>query len=97
MAPDNYYASVFGRTYSAYMERPWLSRAIGRFVWGGDSRPYYESMAAIAEASRVLEPGGSLVGATFLKREDSRRQKALIAPTPATSAASRPKGKSSPG
>jgi hypothetical protein len=122
MAPDDFSASVFGRTYSAYMERPWLSRAISRFVWGGDSGPYYESMAAIGEvvagglivdcpcgagpALRTLDPetqvrylaadlspsmlraapgggrrsmaGGSLVGATFLKGEDSRRQKALI-------------------
>jgi ubiquinone/menaquinone biosynthesis C-methylase UbiE len=34
--------------------------------------------AAIAEASRVLKPTGRMVGATFLKGEDSRRQKALI-------------------
>jgi ubiquinone/menaquinone biosynthesis C-methylase UbiE len=170
MAPDDFYASIFGRTYSAYMEHPWLSRAISRIVWGGDSRTYYESMAAIGEvaegglivdcpcgagpalraldpearvrylaadlspsmlrrarrraqkrrltsvefvradateiplpddsadlflsywglhcfgdpeaaigeASRVLEAGGRLVGATFVEGEDSRRQKALI-------------------
>lgn len=170
MAPDDYYASIFGRTYSAYMERPWLSRAISRIFWGGDSQPYYESMAvigevadgglivdcpcgagpalravdpeaqvrylaadlspsmlrrarrraqrrglttvelvradateiplpndsadlflsywglhcfddpsaAMAEASRVLKPGGRLVGATFLKGEESRRQRTLI-------------------
>jgi SAM-dependent methyltransferase len=38
--------------YSAYMERPRLSRAIGRVVWGGDSRRYYESMSAIVELPR---------------------------------------------
>jgi SAM-dependent methyltransferase len=50
MAPDDFYASPFGVAYSAYMERPWLSRLISRIVWGGDTRPYYESMAAIGEA-----------------------------------------------
>ncbi|HET8956281.1 MAG TPA: class I SAM-dependent methyltransferase [Solirubrobacterales bacterium] len=170
MAPDDFYASPFGVAYSAYMERPWLSQLISRLVWGGDSRPYYESMAAVGgvpaggtivdcpcgagpalralgpeagvrylaydlspsmlrrarrraekhgladvefaqadatelplaagsadlflsywglhcfddpeaalrETSRVLRPGGRLVGATFIKGEDSRRQKALI-------------------
>src|SRR4029077_21129862 len=51
MAADGFYASIVGRTYSAYMERPWLSRAISRIFWGGDSRPYYESMAAIGEVA----------------------------------------------
>jgi ubiquinone/menaquinone biosynthesis C-methylase UbiE len=170
MPLDDFYASPFGVAYSAYMERPWLSRLISRVVWGGDTRSYYASMAAIGEvaeggtivdcpcgagpalraldpaapvrylaydlspsmlrraqrrakkrgldmvefaqadatdlplpdgsadlflsywglhcfdapqaaigeASRVLKPGGNLVGATFLKWEGSRRQKALI-------------------
>ncbi len=46
---DDFYASPFGAAYSAYMERPGLSRLISRTVWGGDSKPYYESMNAIAE------------------------------------------------
>jgi ubiquinone/menaquinone biosynthesis C-methylase UbiE len=39
------------------MERPWLSRAIGRIVWGGDSDRYYESMNAVAE----VPDGGTVV------------------------------------
>jgi hypothetical protein len=50
MARDDFYESAFGRAYSAYMERPRLSRLIGRALWGGDSAPYYESMSAISEA-----------------------------------------------
>lgn len=56
MAGD-FYDSVFGVVYSAYMERPWLARAIGRGVWGGDLRPYYESMGALAE----VPVGGTVV------------------------------------
>jgi SAM-dependent methyltransferase len=57
MARDDFYASPFGVTYSAYMERPRLSRLIARTVWGGDSRPYYESMIAIREVA----DGGTIV------------------------------------
>jgi SAM-dependent methyltransferase len=53
----DFYASPFGAAYSAYMERPLLSRLIGRAVWGGDSKPYYESMSAIAE----VPEGGVIV------------------------------------
>ena len=45
MSRDDFYASPLGAAYSAYMERPRLSRRIGRLLWGGDTRPYYESMA----------------------------------------------------
>jgi SAM-dependent methyltransferase len=73
MSHDDFYASPLGATYSAYMERPPLSRAIGRLIWGGDTKTYYQSMAAVGEvvdrgtivdcpcgagpALRALEPG----------------------------------------
>jgi len=53
----DFYASPFGAAYSAYMERPRLSRLISRVVWGGDSKPYYESMGAVAEVA----DGGTIV------------------------------------
>jgi SAM-dependent methyltransferase len=39
------------------MERPRLNRLIARVLWGGDIRPYYESMGAVAE----VPPGGTVV------------------------------------
>jgi SAM-dependent methyltransferase len=54
---DDFYDSLFGAIYSAYMERPRLSRCIGWVLWGGDSPPYYESMAAIG----ALAPGATVV------------------------------------
>jgi ubiquinone/menaquinone biosynthesis C-methylase UbiE len=54
---SDFYDSLFGRSYSAYMERPWLNRWIARVLWGGDTRPYYESMAAVAE----VPPGDTIV------------------------------------
>jgi SAM-dependent methyltransferase len=57
MARGDYYASAFGAAFSAYMERPRLSRLIARAVWGSDVRPYYESMSAISEAP----PAGTIV------------------------------------
>jgi SAM-dependent methyltransferase len=53
----DFYASPFGVAYSTYMERPWLSRLVARTVWGGDVRPYYESMSAVATAA----PGSTIV------------------------------------
>jgi ubiquinone/menaquinone biosynthesis C-methylase UbiE len=46
---EDFYASPLGAAYSAYMERPWVSSRISRVVWGGDTRPYYASMAAAGE------------------------------------------------
>lgn len=57
MGRDDFYASPFGATYSAYMERPGLSRLISRVVWGADVRPYYDSMSAISE----VQDGGVIV------------------------------------
>lgn len=57
MSRDDFYDSLFGRTYSAYMERPRLNRLIARVAWGGDTRPYCESMGAVAE----VPTGGTVV------------------------------------
>ncbi len=57
MAREDFYASPFGAIYSAYIERPRLSSAISRVLWGGDTRPYYASMAAAA----MVPPGGTIV------------------------------------
>jgi SAM-dependent methyltransferase len=57
MARRDFYASPFGVAYSAYMERPGLSRLISRVVWGGDSKSYYDSMRAVAE----VPDGGTII------------------------------------
>ncbi len=57
MAREDFYASPLGAAYSAYMERPRLSRAVGRLLWGGDTAAYYESMAAVGE----VPAGGTIV------------------------------------
>jgi SAM-dependent methyltransferase len=57
MSRSDYYASPFGVAFSAYMERPRLSRLIARTFWGSDVRPYYESMAAVAQ----VPDGGTIV------------------------------------
>lgn len=54
---DDFYDSLFGAAYSAYMLRPRLGRAVGRLVWGGDMRPFYASMKAIS----AVPPGGTVV------------------------------------
>lgn len=56
MARDHY-ASPFGAAFSACMERPRLSRAIGRLFWGIDLRPFYKSMTAVEEVAE----GGTVV------------------------------------
>jgi ubiquinone/menaquinone biosynthesis C-methylase UbiE len=57
VARDDFYASPLGAAYSAYMERERLSRPLGRLLWGGDTKAYYESMAAVDE----VQPGGTIV------------------------------------
>lgn len=57
MSREDFYDSPIGAAYSAYMERPRASRLIGRMVWGGDTKAYYESMAAVGEAPE----GGTIV------------------------------------
>ncbi len=57
MTRDDFYASPFGVIYSSYMERPRVSRLIGRIVWGGDSKAYYDSMSAVEE----VDAGGVIV------------------------------------
>lgn len=56
MARD-FYASLFGVAFSAYMEHPRLARLISRTSFGADTKPYYESMGAIAE----VPEGGTIV------------------------------------
>jgi ubiquinone/menaquinone biosynthesis C-methylase UbiE len=71
MAGGDFYASPFGVAYSAYQQRPWLSRMISRIVFGGDTLLYFESMRAVAE----MPPGSTIVdcpcgaGAAFRKLE----------------------------
>jgi SAM-dependent methyltransferase len=57
MSREDLYDSPLGATYSAYMERPRLSRTLGRLIWGGDTKAYYESMAAVGEVAG----GGTIV------------------------------------
>jgi ubiquinone/menaquinone biosynthesis C-methylase UbiE len=54
---EDLFAGALGAAYSAYMERPGLSRVIGGLVWGGDTRDYYASMAAVGE----VPAGGTVV------------------------------------
>jgi SAM-dependent methyltransferase len=54
---DDFYASPFGVVYSAYMDRPTLSRTIARAVWGSSVRRYYESMSVIGE----VPEGGTII------------------------------------
>lgn len=54
---ENVCAGPFGAAYDFYIEREWLSRPIGKLIWGIDSGPLYESFAAIAE----IPPGGTVL------------------------------------
>lgn len=57
MSGKDFYASPFGAAYSAYMERPWLSTKISRFVWDGDTKPYY----ALMQVAHEVPAGGTIV------------------------------------
>lgn len=45
----NQCATSFGGIYDFYMERPWLSKLIGRAMWGIDLTPLYRNIDAIGE------------------------------------------------
>lgn len=45
----NQCATSFGGVYDFYMERPWLSKIIGRVMWGIGLAPLYRSIDAIGE------------------------------------------------
>jgi ubiquinone/menaquinone biosynthesis C-methylase UbiE len=53
----NFCAGPFGAVYDFYIERPWLTQAIGRLVWGVDSSVLYESMQPIRRAA----PGATII------------------------------------
>jgi ubiquinone/menaquinone biosynthesis C-methylase UbiE len=50
---------AFGAMYGFYMERERVSRLVGRVVWGGDTRPLYESLKGID----AVPAGGTVVDA----------------------------------
>jgi ubiquinone/menaquinone biosynthesis C-methylase UbiE len=53
------FGGAFGRVYSWYMDREHVARVIARALWGGDIRPFYASMQAIA----AVRDGGVIVDA----------------------------------
>jgi SAM-dependent methyltransferase len=48
-SPRNVCAGRIGAVYDYYIERPRLARLVLGTMWGVDSRPFYESLAAIGE------------------------------------------------
>ena len=70
---------AFGRAYSYWMERPWLARLVGLALWGGDPKPYYDSMHAIGalpEGAVVADaPCGA--GAAFVALSPRQRLRYL--------------------
>ena len=46
----NFCAGPFGAFYDFYIERPWLTQALGRVLWGIDSSVLYASMEPIRRA-----------------------------------------------
>jgi SAM-dependent methyltransferase len=71
----------FGGLYAFYMEHEAASRVIGRAVWGGDVRPYYESMRRIgavpSDGLIVDAPCGAGVAFRGLAPEHSVRYMAV--------------------
>lgn len=49
MATRNVCAGPFGAVYDFYIERPRLARLVLAGMWGVDPRPFYRSLAAVAE------------------------------------------------
>ena len=70
---------AFGRAYSYWMERPWLARAVGLALWGGDAKPYYESMRAIGELPEgaVVADAPCGAGAAFVALSPRQRLRYL--------------------
>ena len=70
---------AFGGIYSFWMDRPWLGRAVAMAFWGGDARPFYESLRAIGqlpEGTFVVDaPCGA--GVAFMALSPSQRLRYL--------------------
>ena len=73
---------AFGRAYSYWVERPWLGRAVGFALWGGDSKPYYKSMRAIGELPAGAVVADAPCGAGDAFAALSQHQRCQIAPNP---------------
>jgi SAM-dependent methyltransferase len=78
----NICAGPFGSLYDFYIERPWLTRAIGRTLWGIDTSVLYDSMGLLAEemggGCTVLDvPCGGGVAFRALHRECDVRYVAI--------------------
>jgi SAM-dependent methyltransferase len=70
---------AFGRAYSYWMERPWLARLVGLALWGGDAKPYYDSMRAIGELPEgaVVADAPCGAGAAFVALSPRQRLRYL--------------------
>ena len=86
MLPDETRARIrasfdgaFGRAYSYWMERPWLARLVGLALWGGDPKPYYDSMRAIGELPEgaVVADAPCGAGAAFVALSPRQRLRYL--------------------
>jgi SAM-dependent methyltransferase len=73
----NQCATAFGAFYDFYIERPWLSRRIGRLQWGIDVDPLYASMEVIgrqADGATIVDVpcGGGLALRALRPGQDVR-------------------------